>query len=316
MPRPGTTPFRMRTLAAASRLGPAWTLTLIVACIDAVWLVLGGWSMSVRGLGVLALAVAVFLAPLTIARYRHDQRIRATVLAAALLITFQAAGATLSYLVISTNAALIDVSLAEWDRALDFDWLALHAWLKVHPHTQATLRLAYDSGLLQLVWVVLFLGFSKRPARLDEFMRLFIIATLLVVAVSGPFPAAGAWTQYATGQSFDLSALSHFELLRSGRMHEIPLDRMQGLISIPSLHAAMAVLLVYAMRGTFVLPAFVVLNAAMLASTPVDGGHYLVDVIAGITLALGLIGLDRKRAAHPNEITRVSHITCPEALQQ
>ena len=284
-------------LKVAGRLGLAWTLTGIVVFIDAVWMWLGGWSMPGRDVAVIALAVAAFLAPLAIGRYRRDLRIHTTVRAAALLIAFQAAGATLSYLVISTNAALVDAPLAAWDRALGFDWMALHAWLQIHPYAEATLRLAYYSGLLQLVCVVLFLGFSAQSARLDEFMRLFIIATLLAVLVSGPFPAAGAWKHYAVGNPSDLSSLSHFELLRGGRLHAIPLGQMQGLISIPSLHAAMAVLLVYALRGTVLFPAFFILNAAMLASTPVDGGHYLVDLLAGVTLALALIALARRRSA-------------------
>ena len=61
----------------------------------------------------------------------------------------------------------------------------------------------------------------------------------------------------------------------------------------------MALLLAYAMRATVLLPVFVVLNAAMLASTPVDGGHYLVDVLAGAALAIGLIALERSRGAVP-----------------
>ena len=55
-------------------------------------------------------------------------------------------------------------------------------------------------------------------------MRLFIMATLLVVLLSGLFPAAGAWKHYAIEGQFDLSSLSHFELLRDGRMREIPDD--------------------------------------------------------------------------------------------
>ncbi|MEP6872787.1 MAG: phosphatase PAP2 family protein [Burkholderiales bacterium] len=282
--------------ASATRLGTARTLTFIVVAIDAMWLVLGGWSLPWRPVALIAVAIVALFLPLSLARYRRDLRIRTTVLGAALLIAFQAAGAALSYLVVSTNAPLVDASLASWDRALGFDWVSLHAWLMDHTHVQAVLRAAYYSGLAQLVAVVLFLGFTARPARLEEFMRLFIAATLMVVLLSGPFPAAGAWKHYAVGSAFDLSSLSHFEPLRDGRLHEIVLNRMQGLISVPSLHSAMAVLLIYVMRSTHAYPLFVVLNAAMLASTPIEGGHYLVDVLAGIALAAVLIAVDRHHA--------------------
>ena len=74
-------------------------------------------------------------------------------------------------------------------------------------------------------------------------------------------------------------------------------------MGVTALHAAMAVLLVHAMRGTRLLPPFVILNVGMLISTPVDGAHYLVDVLAGATLAFALIALDRRRSARPHSTT-------------
>lgn len=284
---------------AAKNLGMAWTLTWIVLCIDAIWLFLAGWSVSGHGVAVIALAVAAFRAPLMISRYRNDPRIRTTAGTAALLIMFMAAAATLSYLVVSTNAPLVDVQLAAWDRALGFDWLAISFWLQSNPPVQTVLRLAYHSGLVQLVLVVLFLGFSNRPERLEEFMRLFIVGTLITILLSGLLPAAGTWKYFALAGSYDLSSLSHFEPLRDGRMRDIPLREMQGLIAIPSLHTVMAVLFVYVVRGTrLVAPVFVV-NVAMLVSTPVDGGHYVVDVLAGAVLAIGLILLERRNSMRP-----------------
>lgn len=318
-------PLRTAGPATVSRLGLLCALTAGVLCIDAVWLAAGGWSVSGRGLAVLALGVAACLAPLSIRRYRTDPRIATTTPFCALLLIFQAAAATLSYLVVSTNAALVDAPLAAWDRALGFDWLALHAWLQARPVTQALLRVAYASGLLQMVFVVMFLGLTGRRERLEEFMLLLIGATLLTIAVSGLFPAAGAWKFHAVSESiaasfansFDLSSLSHFEPLRDGRLRDIALDRMQGLISIPSLHSAMAVLLVYAVRATrVVLPAFIALDLAMLASTPIDGGHYLVDVLAGVALAVALIAFSRRQATRAQAGVRVTPITNLGGLPQ
>lgn len=312
-----STPLLPPRLKVTGRLGVACAITSIVLCIDVVWLVLGGWSVSGRGLAVLALGVGACLAPLSIGRYRRDPRIAATTPFCALLLIFQAAAATLSYLVISTNAALVDAPLAEWDRAIGFDWLALHAWLQAHTGTQMLLRVAYGSGLLQMVFVVVFLGLTGRREHLEEFMLLLIAATLLTIVVSGVFPAAGAWKYHAVAGAFDLSSLSHFEPLRDGRLREIALDRMQGLISIPSLHAAMAVLLVYAVRASSVaLPAFAGLNVAMLASTPIDGSHYLVDVLAGVALALALIAFSRRHATRAQGLMPAAAIANLGALHQ
>jgi PAP2 superfamily protein len=280
----------LRPSAAPPRL--AGTLTGIVLCVDALWLLVAGWIVAWPGLIMAALGAV--LLPLTIGRYRNDLRVASTLRAAALLLTFSAAASALSYLVVSTNAPLVDAVLAQWDGALGFDWMALRAWLHDHAVIQTALRFAYVSGLPQIVLVVMFLGFSARSARLEEFLILFFLATLVCVILSGPFPAAGAWKYHA---GLELPTLSHFEMLRAGRMREIPLDQWQGLVSIPSLHAAMAVLLVYAVRGTALLPALSGLNAAMIAATPVDGSHYLVDVLAGVALALVLITVSRRLRA-------------------
>jgi len=310
-------PLLRARFKATGRLGLASAITAIVLCIDAVWLLLAGWSVSGRGVAVLTLGVIACLAPLAIRRYRRDIRIRTTMRFCALLLIFQAAAATLSYLVVSTNAALVDAPLAAWDRALGFDWLALLGWLQAHTRLQALLQLAYSSGLLQLVFVVLFLGFTGRRERLEEFMLLFVAATLLTIGVSGVFPAAGAWKFFADAGPFDLSSLSHFERLRDGRLRDIALDNMQGLISIPSLHAAMAVLLVHAVRSTrVVLPVFAGLDLAMLASTPIAGGHYFVDVLAGGALALALIWLARERGTQPVAAVHATPVTGFGALRQ
>lgn len=278
----------------------AWAVTWIVVGIDLCWMLSGGWSLSWRGLAVIAIVVAGGLALLSVGRYRRDLRIRTTVQTVMLLVVFSAAAGTLSYLVVSTNAPLVDAPLAALDRMLGFDWLALNAWLHRHPTTASVLRLAYYSGLIQMAIVVLFLGFTARHVALDEFVRCFVAATLVTIALSGAVPAAGAWKHYGLSDGFDLASLTHFELLRNGQLREIPLHRMQGLISIPSMHAAAAVLMVYAVRESrLMLPVFALLNAALLVATPVDGSHYLVDVLAGIALAVALIAFERRRRLAP-----------------
>lgn len=294
----------------------AWQVTGLVLVIDLIWLVLGGWSVPWQGVLPTVLVVAGGQALLLIGRYRRDLRIRITVQAATLLIAFTAAAGFLSYLVVSTNAPLIDARLAAWDRALGFDWLAWAAWLQTHPSVAAWLRLAYFSGLPQMAFIVMILGFTARPHLLGEFLRLFIAATLITILFSGLIPAAGAWKHYGLTAGYDLASLSHFEPLRSGELRFIPLQALQGLISMPSLHAATGVLLVNAARRHWLLLLPVaVLNGALLVATPVDGSHYLVDVIAGVALALALIGADRRRLRTMSEGRPRPAPTNVEALQ-
>ena len=166
-----------RATIVATWPGVAWAITWVVLAVDAAWLVTGSWTVSVRGVVTVLAAVALFHSPLAFRRYRHDSRLRSTAQAANLLIVFMAAAGTLSYLVVSTNARLVDTSLAAWDRALGFDWPTFAAWLQAHPGLEAPLHSAYASGVPQIVLVVLFLGLTARPAQLEAFMRLFIVAT-------------------------------------------------------------------------------------------------------------------------------------------
>ena len=60
----------------------------------------------------------------------------------------------------------------------------------------------------------------------------------------------------------------------------------EGIITFPSLHAALAVIVIAALWPIAILRwVFLALNTAMLAATPIDGSHYFVDVLAGIALA-------------------------------
>jgi len=69
---------------------------------------------------------------------------------------------------------------------------------------------------------------------------------------------------------------------------------MQGIVTMPSYHTVMAVLFTYAFRGTGLIGyAIAALNMIMLLSIPPIGGHYLVDMLAGGTLALAAIAVQR-----------------------
>jgi len=279
------------------RLAWCWALTALVALVDSACLARAGWAPPWRTLGGVALADLALAAPLLLDRYRREARLAAMLGAAALLVTFSACAATLSYLAVAANAPLVDAPLAAADRSLGFDFAAAQAAVHAHPRLAHAFALAYASGLAQIALVVLALGTAGRLTQLSAFLRAFCLATLAAIAVSAVLPAAGPWTYLGTGTPEQRAVLAHFEALRAGTLRDFPGAAAQGLISMPSLHAAGAVLLMAALRGTrLALPACA-WNLLMLASTPTCGGHYLVDVIAGIALAAAAIAADRALAA-------------------
>jgi membrane-associated phospholipid phosphatase len=268
-----------------------WRTTLLIALIDVAWITIGGWSLrATQQLSLLVIACCSLAPLLFVERYRDDPKVRGTVLAAFQLISFSAVASILSYLAVGAGAPLFDDDFAKLDRAIGFDWLTAAYWINDRPLLKQAFSVAYHSGLVQVGMVVLFLGFTARTDQLEEFVGLYVGGLVLAIAISLVIPAAGPWYGIRHATPFDASVLSHFEPLHNGGTRIIDLDHAQGLISMPSAHAMMAVFLVYAMRGTGMLFIFFFgLNVLMLAATPTEGGHYLVDVIGGMVCASALI---------------------------
>jgi membrane-associated phospholipid phosphatase len=75
--------------------------------------------------------------------------------------------------------------------------------------------------------------------------------------------------------------------LRDGSFRLVMASGSEGIITFPSLHAALAVILIAAFWPVPIARwVSAVVNALMLAATPIDGSHYFVDVLAGIAIAV------------------------------
>tara|TARA_R110000787_G_scaffold238640_2_gene344844 strand:+ start:2697 stop:3113 length:417 start_codon:yes stop_codon:yes gene_type:complete len=86
------------------------------------------------------------------------------------------------------------------------------------------------------------------------------------------------------------SALYQAELLPllQGRiMSQVDLGTLQGLVCAPSFHTAAAVIFIaIAWQSKYLRWPLILMNGAMLLSTPIEGTHYLSDMIAG-----GFVGI-------------------------
>ncbi|WJH40368.1 phosphatase PAP2 family protein [Aliirhizobium terrae] len=70
------------------------------------------------------------------------------------------------------------------------------------------------------------------------------------------------------------------------------LDRAAGIVTFPSVHAAVAVLCIWATwNSRWLRYPFLFLNLAMIVSVVTHGSHYFVDAPAGIVLCLVCIKL-------------------------
>lgn len=243
------------------------------------------------------LACALLIAGSAVYRHwRKDERLASGLTSTAQVIAFAAVGAPLSYLAAAIGAGfpLYDHAFDAIDRAMGLDWRALLAAMNAAPLIYAPLRVSYLSLTLQMTTVVLCLAFSGRLVWLRVYTLAFIFAALSSIAISALLPAAGVWPYYglATGDSpVVLPAVNTswpvFYGLREGTFRSLVAVGSEGIITFPSLHAALAVILIAGLWPVRRLRwAFLALNLLMLAGTPIDGSHYFIDVFAGVALAV------------------------------
>ena len=220
---------------------------------------------------------------------------------------------------------LIDPMLASADSAVGFCWRCYATWLDEHPPVFLIGDQAYRSVLGQAPLLVLLLAFLKHRLRLCVFVVACQLAVAITSLVAFAFPALGAYTQYG------LTAADHPHIrlmfsddmrgtiawLRAADFSAFPDGLVAGLISFPSFHAAMAVAYMWAAWPTLCRWPAVALNLAMAAMTPIDGSHYLIDVLAGAgvgllsiaaaTLMLAIPGRRKPHSAAPWQDKLVPH---------
>ena len=225
---------------------------------------------------------------------RHEPRLAAVLNSTAQIIAFAAVGAPLSYIAARAGFPLQDALFDSWDRNwLQLDWTPLMQMIAERPNLRFVLMLAYSSFAVQTVTTVFALGVMGRLASLKTFIAAFISTTLITIAISAVLPAVGPWVfldlhpDMANG-FLPTSSTSWpvFFGLRDGTFQTINGANSEGIISFPSLHAALGILFGAALwRVKGIKWAGLALNGLMLIATPAYGSHYFVDVIAGVLIA-------------------------------
>lgn len=193
-----------------------------------------------------------------------------------------------------------DSRLIAWDKAMGFDWNAYAAGVAVRPWLRAVLQFAYSQaipiGLGGLLgWAIL----AGDRERIDEIAFLALVSAFVCIVVSVFFPAISAWETVATPETALLlkgrlspSWLADLEALRGDASVTIDLRKLEGLSTFPSFHTCLGLILIWCSRGPWPLACMGGLSGlAVIASTPVFGGHYGVDLLGGGAVMAGVIGV-------------------------
>ena len=198
---------------------------------------------------------------------------------------------------------LVDTALSQWDLALGIDTPALVLAVAARPWLAELLGLAYVSIFPLSFVTALWLGLRGASQRLWEFVLAFAAGLVVAAIVSVFVPALGnianAGLHALAGNQLPAGSGVYFlEAVHKGRDGVDPVlsvAKLEGVVCFPSFHIIMALAVAWAHRGqgaaTWLIAAWCGLVGV---STIPNGGHYVVDLIAGtglwaLTLALPLL---------------------------
>jgi hypothetical protein len=275
-----------------------WAIILVIAISDAILLAKTSFRLEASPeLRILAGLIVLALVRVICRRWRSFPRITPrlanltrTILS---LVLFSNAVSILS--VILTGILPLptwDGALATADHALGLNWLDMYHWVTRHPAIEAGAYAVYMSlapEMLTLFFALELLGHHKEAR---EFLLWFMVSAITTAGIGILMPAAGAFVYYHLPVASTTGYVAQWADLRDGTLRTInPLDG-EGLVIFPSFHAALAVLCAYAARPLRILKIpLLALNLLIILSSPAMGGHYYIDIIAGIILAALTISL-------------------------
>ncbi|BAV50572.1 hypothetical protein MLTONO_5670 [Mesorhizobium loti] len=213
-----------------------------------------------------------------------------------LFIPFSVVSCLFMYLAAATRRPPVDSYLAAADASLGFDWPRVLAFVNAFPSISAILVFCYAALGYQVPIVVLLHSIMDRRERVLEFTALVAISLLTTEVIMLAFPAIGPYAfhkpdpaSFTHFTGVGVSHLSTIAALHSQAPLEFLVTKTVGLTCFPSFHTALGIIIVYCLRRTVLVIPAAFINAIMIVSTIPEGGHYLIDVVAGAMVAVGSI---------------------------
>ncbi len=204
-------------------------------------------------------------------------------------------GAVACYPVAALSHGFADSALARADAMLHFDWKALYALVVAHPTLQMLGAAAYASIFASPAILLVHYAVTHKRAEARMFLAGFWVAAIITLTAFWMVPSVGplAYMWHDPISYMPASALYEAELIPVLRDHMLPpidLGALRGLVGAPSFHTASALLfMTAAWRADRLRWPLIALNAAMLLATPVEGNHYLSDMLCGALVAIAAI---------------------------
>jgi hypothetical protein len=214
-----------------------------------------------------------------------DWAVAERILALAIFCLTSVVQPQLQYVGLALKRPLIDEWLAATDTLMGVRLVEWTAWTRHHRPLLQILVIAYSSFGMQLCFPLLALGIRnlKDRAALWEYLFHLTTCVTLTMFLFAWFPSNSSSTVYLfkplIGQT---TVVQHITDVRNGRMTNIDLTILEGLISFPSFHVAGAMIVSWTFRHRlWMFYPLMALNVCLIAATLLLGIHYGIDVVAG-----------------------------------
>jgi PAP2 superfamily protein len=273
-----------------------WLPSGLMALTLVLCLALTDFKLTVEGL-LLPFGAAALLAGgayvYAFAR-RHEPVVPFALGSIAQLVLITALILPLTYIAAAANLPMQDANLAFLDRMLGLDWQAYFNFIYDRPALIPYEYLGYAMIDWPMFGIPVALAAARRYRRLQQFTLACALALMVTAVISALLPAIGTYYEY--GIQLDLVKFSpggylvqlrELPLVRDGSLRVLDIMKLGGIVTFPSVHAAAAVLYLWALWSVWWMrPLALIANVGMLLTTPMGGGHYFVDVFAGMGVAV------------------------------
>jgi membrane-associated phospholipid phosphatase len=192
------------------------------------------------------------------------------------------------------RAPTVDAALARMDDIVGWDVSVAVPAFTAHPWMIDSLAFTYNlSGPLAVGSIVVTL-LAGQLGKAWELFNTTVLTMQVIAAISIIAPARGAMAHfdllYLQGNGLPRGAgiyhLAAFDHLHVGTEPHFGLADMSGLVTFPSFHTVLGLLLAQALAETRLAWLGVAASAAVIVSTIPIGGHYVSDILAGTLIWL------------------------------
>ncbi|MDG4874250.1 phosphatase PAP2 family protein [Mesorhizobium sp. WSM4935] len=312
--------------------------TGVFASVDLVWLGRSTVSLSPLNWSDFATVAACVAGAVVVSRFvewrlatdasrmariirRASDFLQSLALVTAAFVPLAISTTIFMYLASATERPFADPTLASIDMWLGFDWQRFLAATN-NGIVAPVLSFAYHALGPQLPLVLLWHAVTRRNDRAMELVALLAVSSLFTGASMAIVPAEGAYAYFrpAAEQFNHFTAKAgvwHYDTLmalRSGQPFDLVVIKSDGLVTFPSYHTALGIMIVYALRRyRWLFWPVGCLNAIMIVSTLPEGGHHLIDVIAGTMVGIASILVVRKIGSYHLQTARTPSTAYPAA---